>query len=333
MRACALLHVAERRVECAEVALRPPGPGEVTVRSVCSAISPGTEGMIYAGAFPRDAPLDASIAELSGRFAYPFAYGYALVGVVEAIGPEVDPEWRGATVFVFHPHQDRIVVPAARCERVPPEIPTEAALFLPQVETALGLAMDAAPLVGERAVVFGLGVVGLLTARLLCEFPLACLVAAEPLGWRREQAQRWGIAETLDPSAAEGRARIAALDADLALELSGDMAALDLAIEAVGFDGRVVVGSWYGRRAAPLDLGDRFHRNRVRLLASQVSRLAPVLTGRWDKRRRMALAWRTLERLAPQRLATRLFPLDQCQAAFETLAERPEGLMQIGFRY
>ena len=135
MRACALLHVAERRVECAEVALRPPGPGEVTVRSVCSAISPGTEGMIYAGAFPRDAPLDASIAELSGRFAYPFAYGYALVGVVEAIGPEVDPEWRGATVFVFHPHQDRIVVPAARCERVPPEIPTEAALFLPQVET------------------------------------------------------------------------------------------------------------------------------------------------------------------------------------------------------
>lgn len=333
MRARALMHVAKRRVECAEVALREPGPGEVAVRSVCSAISAGTEGMIFAGAFPPDAVLDTGIAQLSGRFAYPFPYGYALVGGVEAIGPDVDPGWAGATVFAFHPHQDRIVVPAACCERVPAEVPAEAALYLPQVETALGLVMDAAPMVGERAIVLGLGVVGLLTARLLSEFPLARLVAAETLAWRREQAQQCGIAETLDPSAAAARERIAALDADLALELSGDMAALNLAIEAVGFDGRVVVGSWYGTRVSPLDLGSRFHRNRVRLVASQVSRLAPALTGRWDKARRMALAWATLKRLAPQRLTARCFALEECQAAFETLTARPEGVMQIVLRY
>ena len=34
--------------------------------------------------------------------------------------------------------------------------------------------------------------------------------------------------------------------ADLIFELSGDMAALNQAIEAAGFDGRIVVGSWYG---------------------------------------------------------------------------------------
>src|SRR5690606_10225534 len=116
------------------------------------------------------------------------------------------------------------------------------------------------------------------------------------LAWRREQARQWGIAETLDPAdPAQCAERLAAVDADLALELSGDMAVLNLALEATGFDGRIVIGSWYGRRTAPIDLGSRFHRNRLRLISSQVSTLAPALTGRWDKTRRLALAWRTLE--------------------------------------
>ena len=335
MRARALLHVAERRVEAAEITLRRPGPGEVVIASVCSAISAGTEAMIYAGAFPQGAALDTGIASLqAAAFAYPFAYGYALVGRVVERGAQVDALWQDARVFVFHPHQDRIVAPVSACQRVPDGIAPEAALYFPQIETALTLAMDAAPVVGERAVVFGLGVVGLLTARLLCDFPLSRLVAVEPLAWRREQARQWGIAETLDSSdAAQCAERLRGLDADFALELSGDMAALNLAIEATGFDGRIVVGSWYGTRSAPLDLGSRFHRNRLRLISSQVSTLAPAATGRWDKARRMALAWRTLERLRPERLPTRFFPLAQCQEAFETLCARPEDVMRVGFRY
>jgi 2-desacetyl-2-hydroxyethyl bacteriochlorophyllide A dehydrogenase len=335
MRARALLHVAERRVEAAEIALRRPGAGEVAIASLCSAISAGTEAMIYAGAFPQGAALDTGIASLQGAgFSYPFAYGYALVGRVVELGPEVDALWQDALVFVFHPHQDRIVAPVSACQRVPCGVSPEAALYLPQVETALTLVMDAAPVVGERAVVFGLGAVGLLAARLLCDFPLSRLVAVEPLAWRREQAQQWGIAESLDCSdTARCAERLLDLDADVALELSGDMAALNLAMEATGFDSRIVVGSWYGTRSTPLDLGSRFHRNRVRLVSSQVSTLAPALTGRWDKARRMALAWRTLERLRPERLPTRFFPLAQCEQAFETVCARPEGVMRVGFCY
>jgi 2-desacetyl-2-hydroxyethyl bacteriochlorophyllide A dehydrogenase len=335
MRARALLHVAERRVEAAEVALRPPGPGEVAIASLCSAISAGTEAMIYAGAFPQGAALDTGIASLQGAaFAYPFAYGYALVGRVVEIGPEVDRLWQDALAFVFHPHQDRVVAPVSACQRVPAGVAPEAALYLPQVETALTLVMDAAPVVGERALVFGLGVVGLLSARLLCDFPLSRLVAVEPLAWRREQARQWGITETLDSSdEAQCAERLAGLDADVALELSGDMAALNFALEATGFDGRIVIGSWYGTRTAPVDLGSRFHRNRLRLISSQVSTLAPALSGRWNKARRLALAWRTLERLQPERLPTRFFPLKQCQEAFEMLCARPEGVMRVGFRY
>ncbi len=335
MRANALFHVAERRVECRAVALAALGKGEVLIKSRCSAISAGTEAMIFSGAFPQDAALDGSIESLKGGFAYPFSYGYALVGEVSATGPGVDEGWIGKTLFAFHPHQDRAVVPLADCHRVPDGLPAEAALFLPQVETALNLVMDGAPLIGERVLMFGQGVVGLLTAALLAQFPLARLVAADPLAWRRELARHWGIAETVDPAdAGQWQALLASLNgADLVFELSGDMAALNQAIEVAGFDGRIVVGSWYGTQSQPLDLGGRFHRNRLRLISSQVSTLNPALTGRWDKPRRINLAWRMVEKLQPQRLISQSFPLAQCRQAFETVCARRDGVMQVIFQY
>jgi 2-desacetyl-2-hydroxyethyl bacteriochlorophyllide A dehydrogenase len=335
MRANALIHVAERQVECREVALAAPDKGEVLIKSRFSAISAGTEAMIFSGAFPENTALDACIKSLPGDFAYPFSYGYALVGEVSATGPGMDQGLIGKTLFAFHPHQDWAVVPLAACLRIPDGVPPEAALFLPQLETALNLVMDGAPLIGERVLVFGQGVVGLLTGALLAKFPLARLVAAEPLAWRRDLAKHWGIAETVNPAdVGQWQALLDGLDgADLVFELSGDMAALNRAIEVSGFEARIVVGSWYGARSQPLDLGGRFHRNRLRFISSQVSTLDPVLTGRWDKRRRFDLAWRMAQQLEPQRLISRSFSLAQCQLAFETVCSRRDGVMQVIFEY
>jgi 2-desacetyl-2-hydroxyethyl bacteriochlorophyllide A dehydrogenase len=335
VRANALYHVAERRVECREVDLAAPGKGEVLLTSRCSAISAGTEAMIFSGAFPKNTTLDVSIESLKGGFAYPFSYGYALVGEVTETGAGVDESLLGRMVFAFHPHQDRAVVPLSACHGVPENVRPEAALFLPQVETALNLVMDGAPLIGERVVIFGLGVVGLLTAGLLAEFPLARLIAAEPLAWRREQAKHWGITETVDPAdAGPWQDLLDSLEgADVAFEVSGDMAALNQAIESTGFDGRIVVGSWYGNRSQALDLGGRFHRNRLRLISSQVSTLNPALTGRWDKQRRIDLAWRMVDKLQPQRLISQSFSLARCQEALETVCARRDGVMQVIFKY
>lgn len=335
VRAHALQHVAERRVVCRQAEIRPPGPGEVLVRSLYSAISAGTEAMIFRGAFPQDQPLDTALSSLQGEFSYPFAYGYALVGRVADLGQGVDEAWRDALVFVFHPHQDRITVSVEGCHRIPGTVTPQAALCLPQVETALTLVLDAAPLIGERVLVFGLGLVGLLTAALLARFPLARLIAVEPRAVRRRQAADWGIAETADPNDAAHWQRVVEDlgGADLAFELSGKPAALDLALAAMGFDGRIVVGSWYGSARAQLDLGSRFHRQRLRLLSSQVSTLAPALSGRWSSARRLGLAWRMLETLGCERLPRRYFSLQQCQQAFETLCGAADDAMQIAFRY
>ncbi len=52
--------------------------------------------------------------------------------------------------------------------------PLETACFLPNMETAVNLVQDGAPVLGERVLVLGQGVVGLFTTALLSEFPTGC---------------------------------------------------------------------------------------------------------------------------------------------------------------
>jgi threonine dehydrogenase-like Zn-dependent dehydrogenase len=95
----------------------------------------------------------------------------------------------------------------------------------------------------------------------------------------------------------------------------------------------VVVGSWYGKKRAALDLGGRFHRSRIRLISSQVSSIAPELSGRWTKERRFELAWEMLRRVQPRRLITHCLPVREAQGAYQMLDQSPEQAIQIVFQY
>jgi threonine dehydrogenase-like Zn-dependent dehydrogenase len=205
----------------------------------------------------------------------------------------------------------------------------EDGVFLANMETALGLVMDGAPLAGERVAVLGQGVVGLLTAGILAGYPLDKLVGFDRFPLRREMAETFAGIRAVPPEEISAAPR----DYDLVFELTGDPAALDDAITLAGPDARIVVGSWYGSKKAAVDLGGHFHRGRIRLISSQVSRIAPELTGRWTKWRRMAFAVDLLQRLRPGRLITHRFPLDRAAEAYELIDERPEATMQVVLEY
>ena len=333
-------HVAPRTVEVAESPLPPLARDDILIRTRYSAISAGTESLIYRGRFPQDLEQDSTIASLRGTFDYPFAYGYSLVGEVLEVGAEVDPAWRGRQVFAFHPHRNYAVVPLRDVIAIPAPIEPSAALFLPNMESAVNFVMDAAPVIGERVMIFGLGVVGLLTNALLAAHPLDTLIAADPVRDRRERAIQFGAARAIDPTDA---AELSSLERDLgarepggldlAVELSGSPQALNQALRLTGFSGRIVVGSWYGRGQQALELGTHFHRRRIRLTSSQVSTLDPRLAGRWTKERRIDVAWDAIGRLAPQQLITHRFPIAACQNAFELASDPASGALQIVFDY
>ena len=334
-------HIATEKVDVREIELAEPKSNEVVVKTRYSAISPGTESMIYRGLFPPNLSQDESIPSLSKKFEYPFRYGYSLVGTVIESGRDIDPKWLGRTVFVFHPHQDLAVVPVNDCLPLPDGISAKAALFLPNMESAVSFTMDAGPVIGDRICVFGLGVVGLLTTALLARFPLEMLLTADPLGHRREKALTFGATHAIDPS--DDQAWAALIDSqfnqssipgvDISFELSGNMDALNQAIEICGFSAKIIVASWYGRQTSELDLGGHFHRRRIQLISSQVSTLNPALSGRWDKDRRIDLSWKMIKQIKPEKLITHQFPLHQCAGAYQVNSEHLENALQVIFEY
>ena len=332
-----LYFTGPRQIALREEELEAPGPGQVLVHTLVSAISPGTEMLIYRGQMPRGLAVDETIPALAGRLEYPLTYGYAMVGRVVRVGPGVDTGWKGQLVFAFHPHASHFLAPVDTLHPLPPTLSPEEALFLPNVETAVNFLMDGRPLIGERVVIFGQGVVGLLTTALLARYPLDVLIALDPLSLRRAWALRLGAHAALDPTATDAIARVrehlAAREmyagADLVYEVSGNPAALGQALEVVGFSGRVVIGSWYGEKQARLDLGGRSHRSRARLISSQVSTMAPEFGGLWTKKRRLQVAWRMVEAIRPARLITHRVPAEEAAAAYALIDTRPEETLQV----
>jgi 2-desacetyl-2-hydroxyethyl bacteriochlorophyllide A dehydrogenase len=326
------------RVRLSREEIPPPAGGEVVVRVAFSAISAGTEMLAYRGRLPADLPLDDCLPALAGPVRYPLRYGYAAVGAVEAVGAEVATAWRGRRVFCFHPHADRACVRAQDLVPVPEELADHDALFLASMETAVTLMLDGRPGIGERAVVFGQGVVGLLATALLARHPLQALYAVDPVQGRRQASLAAGAHACFAPERmAELKSRLSEDAsgplADLVFELTGDPRSLDPAIDTAGFGARVVIGSWYGDNTAELHLGGRFHRSRIRLIASQVSTLPAELTARWDRSRRLATAWEMIHRIRPAQFITHEVPAERVAQAYELLDRRPEEALQVVLTY
>ena len=312
-------------------------PDQVLVKTIVSAISAGTELLFYRGLVPSDMPLDATLEALSGDVRYPLSYGYACVGRIVELGVQVPGEWNGHLVFSFHPHASHFV---ARLDQVIPvaeEISPEQAAFLPNMETAVNLMMDGAPIIGERVVVLGQGIVGLLTAGLLAKMPLDRLLTFDYFSLRREKSRGLGIADVFDPQDAhtleEARGRLGEDGADVTFELSGNPDALNQALALTGFDGRIIIGSWYGQKKNSIDLGGKFHRSRIRLISSQVSTLAPSLTGRWSKARRLDVAWSMIRQIRLTDLITHRIPIGDAARAYELLDQHSDQALQVLLTY
>lgn len=322
-----LFCVAPKKVEIRETILPSLKDDEVLVETICSAISAGTEMLVYRNQFPhlKDAH-DAVSSDLN----YPLAYGYACVGKIREIGKDVNREWENRLVFSFQSHTSHCIAKPENLFPIPYSLTPETACFFPNMETAVNLIQDGAPILGERVLVLGQGVVGLLTASLLNEFPLESLVVVDNYDLRRKALQVTGqrskvkglLIDDLQPTTF-----------DLVYELTGSPTALNDAIGLTTFSGRVVIGSWYGQKQDVINLGGSFHRSRIKLISSQVSTIMPELSGRWNKARRYQVTWEALERVKPEKWITHRFSLNDASKAYQLLDENPQETIQILFDY
>lgn len=276
----ALWYVSRRQIDLRDGTLDERGPADAVIRTLYSGVSRGTERLVFHGlvAAPERERMRCPLQE--GDFPFPVKYGYCAVGVVEA-GPQA---LAGRTVFTLGPHQDRFVAPTDRVSVVPlPDgMPARRAILAANMETALNAVWDSGAGPGDRIVVVGGGVVGLLVTFIVSQIPGAdvTLVDIEPS--RRAFAELFGVRFS-KPLDAPG-------DCDVGFHASATSGGLACALACCGDEGSVVELSWFGDHDPPVPLGAGFHSRRLRLISSQVSMVAASRRPRWTYRRRLEKA-------------------------------------------
>lgn len=285
----ALWYVSRRQIDLRDGTLDERGPADAVIRTLYSGVSRGTERLVFNGlvAAPERERMRCPLQE--GEFPFPVKYGYCAVGMVEA-GPEA---LIGRTVFTLGPHQDRFIAPTDRVSVVPlPDgVPARRAILAANMETALNGVWDSGAGPGDRIVVVGGGVVGLLVTFIVSQIPGTdvTLVDIEPS--RRVFADLFGVRFS-KPLDAPG-------DCDLAFHASATSGGLACALACCGDEGSVVELSWFGDHDPPVPLGAGFHSRRLKLVSSQVSMVAASRRPRWTYRRRLEKA---IALLADERL-------------------------------
>ena len=344
---------APRELRFDEIPSRPPGPGEVRVRSLLSGISHGTELNLYRGTsafadhvFDRELRAIVPAGDVSP---YPATLGYGLVGVVAEVGPGVEELAAGDIVHTGTPHRDEVIVDVDEASRgsfplvrVPPGARLEPALFISIGTVALQAVHDAQVKLGDHVAVVGLGAIGLLTAQLACLSGAGSVHVIDPVESRRALALELGATAAHDPRAAEPSTGVVVKRAlggrgvDVAIETSGTDAGLHDAMACAHLGGTVVAVGFYQGGAARLRLGEEWHHNRLTLLSSMSGWGAPHRSApAWDRRRLVAAVAGLLfsGALDTERLPTRTFRFEEAEAAYRWLDAHPADAVKVSLSY
>ena len=305
--------------------LPPRQEDEVLVRTLFSGISRGTESLVFRGRVPASQHETMRAPFQEGSFPGPVKYGYASVGEVVEGDAGAAGALLGQRVFSLYPHQDVYHVPASAVTALPPGLPPARAVLAANMETAVNAVWDGGASAGDRIVVIGAGVVGLLIGWLCRQVPGTEVVGVDRNPRRTEAAEALGIAFRDEPP--RGGA------ADLVFHASGSPAGLRSAIESAAVEGTIIEVSWYGDESVSLPLGEAFHSRRLLLRSSQVGRIPPGRSSRWDTRRRIALALSLLRDAALDVLISGESDFEELPTVMERLSTAPEEELCHRIRY
>ena len=317
--------VAPGRGELRRETLAPLRDGDILVRSLYSAISRGTESLVFRGEVPPSEYQRMRAPFQQGDFPAPVKYGYINVGVVEAGCGAQAQALVGRRVFCLYPHQQAYVVPATAVVALPDAVPSARAVLAANLETAINAIWDASPTLGDRIAVVGGGVLGALVTWLCARIPGTEVELIDLDPSRAALATALGAGFAL-PDGARG-------NCDLVIHASGAPAGLARALELAGDEATVLEMSWYGQRSVALALGEAFHARRLTLRSSQVGRLPPRQAPRWTYRRRMELALSLLVDSLPDVLISGESDFASLPDTLQRLSSAPAGALCHRIRY
>ena len=336
-----LVITGKEQVAFREVERRALRPHEVRVQSRFGAAKHGTEMAFYKGyAAPRggyDAEFQVFTNQREG-VRYPFRAGNICVGEVIEVGSEATRLQLGDTVFHYGSFCEEHVWPDT-VRALPEGVPWQAAVCLDPADFALGALRDGHVRIGDAVAVFGMGAIGLMAvglAKLAGAFPV---IAVDPLPLRRQVAAECGADIVLNPldcdAGLEIKKATGKRGADVCIEYSGSVAAMQAAVRGVAYNGTVVAGAWPAAYPAGLDFGAEAHMNRPTIIFSRACSEPNPDYPNWDENRIFDVAWRFLSSgaLATVPVVQPVVAFDDLLAQYPKIATQPESNVKLGVRF
>ncbi|MFY0614545.1 MAG: zinc-binding alcohol dehydrogenase [Hyphomicrobiaceae bacterium] len=313
-----LWYTAPKTVEIRSERLPPSPPGWLTIETHYSAVSRGTEQLIWRGAVAESEWQRMRAPFQDGDFPFPVKYGYSAAGIV-IDGP---PEWIGASTFALFPHQDVFSLPADRVTRLPDAIPLKRATLAANMETALNAVWDSGAAPADKIVIVGGGIVGLLITYLVAKLPGSHVYVIDVMPERRTIVEAMGATFVL---AGADASDVIGDDADVVFHTSANAQGLAAAISACGFEASLVELSWYGDADIAVALGGAFHAKRLRLISSQVGHVATRRRARWSLARRLNAAANLLDDPLLDHLVGAAVAFDELTSQMPTIFDKAGG--------
>jgi 2-desacetyl-2-hydroxyethyl bacteriochlorophyllide A dehydrogenase len=337
----ALALAATRELVFEDLTPGPLGANDVRIRTLYSGISAGTELSQYRGTSPfmnRQWDADFRMFRDSETPSWSFPVrnlGYEEAGEVVETGRDVTRVRTGDRVFGTWGHRTIHAMSEtdAEARRMAADADPRHGIFSHIGAVALNGVHDARVRMGDLVVVFGLGVPGQIVAQ-IARASGATVVGVDPVASRRDMAMRLGADQVMDPTVGPVsdaiKRQTGGRGADICIEVSGAAPALAEAMRTVAYASRVVAMGFFQGELRGVQLGDEFHHNRIELISSQISGVAPDASHRWSKLR----LWQTAVRLQHEGrlnllpLITDTVPFDDAPALFARLDRGDPAILQ-----
>lgn len=318
-------------------------PNEVRVKSELTAAKHGTEkGEILGKAIYRSVPWVESRKMFDRSKENPCdptqwrGVGNTTVGTVIAVGSEVKHLKEGDRAYGYGGF--RTVHQGGHFKKLVDGLTPEAACCLDPADFALAAARDAQIRIGERVIVFGMGAIGLFTVQIARMSGAIDVIAVEPISERRELALQHGATMAVDPGEV-GDFGVATREwfpngADVTIEASGSYHALNQALRATCFGGRIVPLAFYLGQAEGLYLGEEFHFNQLNIISARACS-NPQRDPFWDEARIFGTLVRLFVQgdLKPYGLPNPIVKPDDLPEAYGKILHAPEEVVKVAVRY
>lgn len=321
---------AERAALAQEEIAVPPS-GMLQVRATCSLISTGTELICYHGACDAD-------SHWAQYARYPHRPGYSLVGRVSAVGEGTQGFEVGQRVAVTANHRQYVnLKPEQVWGNIPDELSDEQAAWTSlAVITQTGVRM-AEHVMGDRAVVIGLGPLGQLVVQYLRALGLAEVLVVDRVQERLDLAARHGATAAFCGAASDAKDFVlehaGGTLADVVYDVTGHYAVLPTALPLARDHGKLIL------------LGDSPHPSKQHLTYDVLSRQVQIIGSRsswlppqyayWTPQRMGELFYTYLMKgqMSVDGLVSHRFAPTEAGEVYRLLAERRTETMGVLFQW